>query len=120
MTGQTQVEVTVHSYLNPTGRCDECRIANNSNPGCCDEDIVRPLNETCPADSICDPVIAYCSRPLGSTNCSLVVPDLFVINSNSVNFDSASLPVLFGLTNPPVLLFEENEPWAVSNFNLSG
>ena len=65
------MEVNVHNYVNPVGRCDGCQAGNN--PGCCDEDFVRPASQGCPstgpAAAVCDPFIAYCSVPLGDPTC---------------------------------------------------
>ena len=72
VSGSYIVEVNVHNYQNPSGRCDGCQAGNDPGPGCCDEDFVRPLNQACPSsgpDVICDTFIAYCSVPHGDPTC---------------------------------------------------
>ena len=55
------VEVRVHSYRNPSGRCDRCRVDGNPVPGCCDEPgVIRPTTSRCP--QTCDTGFAYCIR----------------------------------------------------------
>ena len=112
VSGSYVMEVSVHSYRNPTGRCDECQPGPD--PGCCDETSVRPANEECPENSTCDPFLAYCTRPIGGI-CStddILLSNMFFLNTNNVNFDLAGS--LFGLDNP--LVVERNEPWSVSNW----
>ena len=53
--GAYVVEVTLHSYSNPSGRCDQCQ--DGSEPGCCDEPFIRPAGQACPSNSTCDPFI---------------------------------------------------------------
>ena len=60
------MEERAHSYLNPTGRCDECREDSNQDPGCCDEFTIRPIDENCLL-ALCDPTMIVCFRPVDST-----------------------------------------------------
>ena len=109
MIGAYEVEVRAHSYLNPTGRCDECREDNNPDPGCCDESTIRPIDETCPVVR-CDTAMTICERPVYSTveltgvNCQntnfSITGSGFFIDTNSLNFSIASF---FRISNPLVL-----------------
>ena len=44
-----------------------------NDPGCCDEDFVRPASDGCPGTgpmaAVCDSFIAFCSVPLGDPTC---------------------------------------------------
>ena len=103
------MEVNIHNYANPTGRCDECQEGRD--PGCCDEDDIRPPNIGCPSTSVCDPFIAFCAVPLGDPACEpMTFTTFFRTDSNSIDFDSEGS--LLGLDLPVVL--ERNEAWAVS------
>ena len=107
------VEVRVHSYRNPSGRCDECRVDGNLDPGCCDEPgVIRPIAMECP--QMCDTGIVYCIRPSGQTQeCQLnqAVPSRFFLrNTNNLNFGDDIL----GLPNP-IEEFDV-EAWRVSIF----
>ena len=84
------MEVNVHNYVNPVGRCDGCQASNDPGPGCCDEDGVRPANQGCPSSSVCDSFIAYCSVPLGDPICDP--------NSNEGSFTHISDVTLIALT----------------------
>ena len=103
------MEVRAHSYLNPTGRCDECRVDNNPDPGCCDESTIRPIDETCPVGGLvgCDTSIDICFRQINSTvelSCespNTLIGTTFYFNTNSRNF-SLGPSGFFGLANPLV------------------
>ena len=101
------MEVTVHSYRNPTGRCDGCQ--DGPDPGCCDETDVRPANEACPVDSLigCDTLLGACIRPIGS-DCDFTFANFIGFNTNSYDFDSE-----LGTDNPSWTV-ERDEPWNVS------
>ena len=111
------MEVRAHSYLNPTGRCDECQEDNNTDPGCCDESTIRPIDETCPAAESCDTSMIICYRPVDSTEeltgvtCQNQYSDgpLILPDTNSLDF---SIESYFGLSNPTVLFGDE--AWVVS------
>ena len=119
MIGEYEVEVRVHSYLNPTGRCDECREDNNPDPGCCDESTIRPIDETCPVVR-CDTTMIICSRPVNSTvevtgvNC----PGLNNMTGSELYFNTISREFslgplnFFGLANP--LELSSPGAWVVS------
>ena len=113
MIGAFEVEVTVHSYLNPTGRCDECREDNNPDiPGCCDESTITPLNETCPV--ACDPTTIVCIRPVRSTgvHCQLENQQLGAHLFRDTNILNFQFITFFGMPNPrPVTSVEA---WEVS------
>ena len=102
MIGEYEVEVRVHSYHNPTGRCDECQEdhSNSDRPGCCDEE--RDL-DVCSLQETCDTSADLCIRPLGSTatSCSdeeIINGTLQVSDTNYLDFESFS--GFFGLLNP--------------------
>ena len=109
MIGPYEVEVRVHSYRNPTGRCDGCREENNTDPGCCDELTIRPMDETCPKS--CDTTLVICTTPLESdgTNYQTFIQasTIFIDCNDSLEFDSSS----FGLSNPALLV--EDKTWEV-------
>ena len=117
--GSYIVEVNVHNYVNPTGRCDGCQAGND--PGCCDENDVRPASDGCPTTApmaaVCDPFIAYCSVPLGDPTCDPRARTdgnfsrLFRSDSNGIDFDAEGS--LLGTELP--LIIEGDEPWRVSN-----
>ena len=112
VSGSYVMEVSIHSYRNPTGRCDGCQPGPD--PGCCDETSVRPEGDECPENSTCDPILGYCARPIGGI-CStedFLASLTFFHNTNNVNFDLAGS--LFGLDNP--LVVERTEPWSVSDW----
>ena len=67
VSGNYVVEITFHSYNNPSGRCVYCP-PYTTNRGCCDENFVRPQNQRCNFSSTCDTVIGYCIRPLGANH----------------------------------------------------
>ena len=111
------MEVNVHNYVNPVGRCDGCQAGNN--PGCCDEDFVRPASQGCPstgpAAAVCDPFIAYCSVPLGDPTCDPNTEGstsaFFRSDTNSIDFDAEGS--LIGRELP--LIIAGDEPWNVSS-----
>ena len=121
MIGDYEVEVRAHSYLNPTGRCDECQEDNNPDPGCCDESTIRPIDETCPVGGLvgCDTSIDICFRPVNSTvelSCespNSLIGTVFYSNTNSRDF-SLGPSGFFGLANPLVQF--SFGAWMVSTF----
>ena len=109
------VEVRVHSYRNPSGRCDRCRVDGNPDLGCCDEPgVIRPIAMECPQIETCDTGIIYCIRSSGQTQeCQpnqLVFSQFFEPNNNSLNFGNGIL----GIANP-IEEFDV-EAWRVSIF----
>ena len=107
------VEVRVHSYRNPSGRCDECRVDGNPDPGCCDEPgVIRPIAMECPQSMTCDTAFGYCIRPSGETQeCQLqqaVRSTRVTVDDNDRNFGDDFL----GLPNP--IEESDNEAWSVS------
>ena len=109
MSGSYRVEVGIHTYDNPTGRCDECQ--QGPDPGCCDETSTRPADQQCPTSPTCDTFFRYrhCDKDNGNA-CEGVQPtfSLFGPDTNSVDFDNRNFNI-----NPVIV--EENEPWNVSN-----
>ena len=113
MIGEYEVEVRVHSYHNPTGRCDECQEdhSNSDRPGCCDEE--RDIN-TCSLQETCDTSVGLCIRPLGSTgtNCAGIVNGTTIeYDTNYLDFESSPELKFFGLSNP--ILMVNRRPWMV-------
>lgn len=114
MTGAYRIELTAHSYRNPTGRCAECQQPDNATPaGCCDESFSRPTGEACPV--ACDTTIVECYAPLrtrstGQQDCrpTPVIAPLFNPNNNTFDFSGS----FFGFTNPRVRI--SSEAWVVS------
>lgn len=111
MSGSYLVEVRVHSYRNPSGRCDACRAPDNPVPGCCDEVSIRPLDEECPEN--CDTSVDICLRALRATGISCEPDQLFMadgvgVNTNSFNFGSG----FFGFPNPGTI--SGTQAWVVS------
>ena len=97
------MEVRVHSYHNPTGRCDECQEDSNSDrPGCCDEE--RDL-DVCSLQETCDTSAGLCIRPLGytATDCTdqeIIPGTIRVPDTNYLEFELDSFAGFFGLPNP--------------------
>ena len=101
MIGEYEVDVRLHSYLNPTGRCDECRVDRNSDrPGCCDEERDRDM---CSVQETCDTSADFCIRPLRSIDTSCAANQKRVngttieINTNNLDFERSG--DFFGLHN---------------------
>ena len=118
--GSYIVEVNVHNYQNPSGRCAECQWPwPGRSPGCCDEDFIRPASQGCPGTgpmaAVCDPFITYCSVPLGDPTCNPntegSMSAFFRPDTNSIDFDAEGS--LLGTELP--LTIEGDEPWRVSN-----
>ena len=98
-----------------SGRCDGCQTGND--PGCCDEDFVRPANQGCstgPVAAVCDPFTTHCSVPLGNPPCDPNTEGIFSVihikDTNFVDFDARG--DFFGIQLP--LIVEGEEPWNVS------
>ena len=98
------VEVTLHSYSNPTGRCDECQ--DGPEPGCCDEFFVRPAGQACPMSSACDTIIQHCVREDTGLMCDSFT--YYSGDTNSLDIDNS----VHSLDNPVIVRGEE--PWDVS------
>lgn len=107
--------MTVHSYHNPTGRCDGCRQSGIPNPGCCDESTIRPASSSCSAEDTCDTSVDYCIRPLRSTEDGCPEDQIFLssfaVEETNTYFFS---PTFFGVDNP-LLIIGQNKSWSVSN-----
>jgi hypothetical protein len=119
MIADYEVEVTIHTYQNPTGRCDECRRPGFSNPGCCDEAFIRPPNLPCETTTdTCDTTVDYCIRELRSTaaDCSAgqtVLSTFAFPETNRYEYMSTLSPSFFGVDNP-LLVIGHNKSWTVS------
>ncbi len=114
MTGSYEVEITFHSYDNPTGRCARCQGQSfGSTPGCCNENFVRSSRESCPSVR-CDTGMRICIRRLSLSGCGIfdqIAPE-FSFNTNNFIFTSS----FFGLDNPSVVV--DTAPWRVSLINI--
>ena len=115
VTADYEVEVTIHSYQNPTGRCDGCRQSGFSNPGCCDESIIRSPSQSCEITvNTCDTAVDYCVRDLRSTATGCpegqTVLSSFAVEETNTYSNS---PIFFGLENP-ILITGQDMPWIVS------
>ena len=120
VTGDYQVEITFHSYLNPSGKCDGCRQTASSAPGCCDnssallsEDECFDPNKDPRGIDTCDTLFDYCIRALGSTahGCTedqLIHSGYAFENINDYPFS----PFFLGVENP--LIVTNTSQWAVS------
>ena len=114
VSGSYIVEVNVHSYHNPSGRCAECQ--DGPEPGCCDETFVRPLDQACPNTSLCDPImLALYAPPIRGTSgfvstgdaaMTVAIPESFRVNANSIDFDSDQVADFNHV-------IEREEPWNV-------
>ena len=106
MSGSYRVEVTVSTYRNPSGRCDECQPGLD--PGCCDETSIRPADQQCPSSPTCDPIFnhRYCDIDTANAceGAESTFSRNFAFDANIINVD----------TNFP-LIVEKNEPWNVSD-----
>ena len=93
--GLYQLEVTLSSYSNPTGRCGGC----GPSQGCCDDH----GDTTCGGLEHCDTYFIYCLRTIGSTGrCYFgnMTSDVSIDNSHT---DFSSRSMVFGLDNPLIL-----------------
>lgn len=110
-----EVEVTVHSYQNPTGRCDGCRQSGIPNPGCCDETFIRPSSMSCEiAADTCDTTVDYCIRDLRSTANGCQEDQTFFSPFAVEETNAYSIsPSFFGVNNP-LLIVGHNKSWTVS------
>lgn len=102
------MEITLHSYSNPTGRCDECQ--EGPEPGCCDETFIRPAGQACPSTSACDTAIQHCVQHAEGTMCDSFT--FYEPDSNSLNLDTS----VHGLDNPVIV--RGDEPWDVSVYSI--
>ena len=119
MRGSYEVEVTIHSYRNPEGR--RCGLISNCYqttlvpPGCCDEDTIRPRNQSCQINrNTCDTGIAYCVLPLGSTQ---PCPFMEMVNSDfevNTNIFTDIGNMFLGINNP--IEIQSSVPWRVSQW----
>ena len=68
--GRYQVEVTLVSYSNPSGRCQGCAVNTDSegvvSHSCCD-DFSRFSDRACDSFRQCDVYFIFCLRPTDST-----------------------------------------------------
>ena len=101
--GDYEVEIRAHSFSNPSGRCEECRLPGDSGPRCCDATFFTP---SCPATPTCDTKINSCFRPLKQTgpDCppgQLVKPPVFLLDINNYTFGND----FFGFSNPEISTF---------------
>lgn len=98
--GLYQLEVTVFGYNNPTGRCQDCPLHDDTR-ACCD----RFQTTECEGSDLCDSFFVYCLRTIGSTGrgCSYFGNQTSNFNRNddgSINF---SQNTVLGLENPIIL-----------------
>ena len=113
MAADYEVEVTIHSFDNPTGRCSGCRERGNPHPGCCDESFIRHISQACPMSTdTCDPSVDYCIKAFGSTSAecpdsNVVLSEFAVEETNSYSISQQS--DFFGLENP-LLIMARNQP----------
>ena len=100
------MEITLHSYSNPTGRCDECQPGTQ--PGCCDETFVRPAGQLCPSTPTCDTAIEHCAITNDEIKCGAFI--FFEANTNIINFEQST--GLQRFENPVII--HGNGLWNVS------
>ena len=98
--GTYEVEVTAHSYNNPSGRCDECRSSPDSDPRCCDETSDRPLEQQCPFIR-CDTTVKFCFRSLGENETSCPPDERGTTTSINTNYATFGT-LFFGIANPQI------------------
>ena len=107
VSGDYEVVVGVHSFSNPSGRCEECHSPADTRLRCCDATSFTP---SCP-NSTCDTTIDYCFRPLGQLglDCPLGLfqPSSFSPDTNNFTFSD----LFFGFPNPRT--FTSVEAWMV-------
>ena len=87
MGGSYRVEVSIHTYNNPSGRCDECQPGPD--PGCCDETSIRLADTPCP---LATPSLRIDIADIDTGNACKGVQkhnnySLFIFDSNSVDFE---------------------------------
>ena len=98
------VEVTLHSYSNPTGRCDQCQ--SGLQPGCCDESFVRSSYQSCPSYRACDTIVSHCIGHADGPVCDAFT--FYSPDTNSLTIDYS----IHSADNPVTVRGEE--PWNVS------
>ena len=96
--GRYFLEVSVHGYSNPTGRCRGCSLNGESERGCCD----RFLTTVCRGDLLCDSFFTYC---IGNGDRGCLDPlqqrmSAVNVNDGPVNFSQSTV---LGLENPLIL-----------------
>ena len=119
--GLYNLQVRMHNYTNPTGKCPSCVEVLSPEPGCCDRH-----GQLGSCDSYrCDTYFTYILRALGSSktgeNCTTADPDntslhwrqtsLPNINDGRINFSDSTV---LGLDNPLTLGGWDNS-WNVRN-----
>ena len=112
MSGSYVVDITLHSYMNPSGRCALCQDQDSSGTslaGCCDEDFVRPSSQACPSTSACDPILTWCNTSyIGGLCGPFGVSEKYSANSSSINLETSNILA------DNTLRVMRDEPWAVS------
>lgn len=96
--GRYFLEVSVHGYSNPTGRCRGCRVRGVIERGCCD----NFLTTVCSGSLSCDSFFTYCIGN-GDRGCADPLQQrTSTVNENDgpVNFSQSTV---LGLENPLIL-----------------
>ena len=115
MMGSYELEITFHSYHNPTGRCQGCVLAlDKVVKACCDDNdiFITPEGQNCSLSSLCDTGVEYCFKPLESTSMicpsGAVLAPTFLEDTNLVASFGSSF---FGANNP--IQMTQNTSWQV-------
>lgn len=108
--GSYVVELRVHSYHNPSGRCDQCGEASRTNPWCCDETSPTSPDRLCPNDS-CDTLMVISESVGGGPYQLLPGGGQLKLNTNSIEL-SPEDHTFFKYQNPIVRLHKS--AWMVS------
>ena len=117
--GLYKLEVHIHSYDNPSGRCPGCIERLNTEPGCCD--LYSDL-DSCMGDDKCDTYFIYAVGTLDSSqpgdNCSSSelqsnqsTRQVSLHNEDDRYLDFSNKTVL-GLSNP-LILHGVDDAWRV-------
>ena len=106
--GSYIVDVTLHTYRNPSGRCQQCQ--SGPDVGCCDETFVRPLFQSCNA-SACDPIILYCNTEYIGGDCGSLSASTFYTRDASFLDLSGSSSIFDG---DNTVTIQSDNPWRVS------
>ena len=106
--GQSQsqyvVEIEFFGYSNPTGRCHECPIPQNSTtPSCCDSFV----HSSCNGSDLCDSYFYFCLRTIGDSSttngCWYPGSNLTFAIVDDAPFDINNISAVLGIDNPLIL-----------------
>ena len=98
------MEIEFFGYSNPTGRCHECPIPDNTTThSCCDSFV----HSSCNGSDLCDSYFYFCLRTIGdsrTTNgCWYPGSNVTFTNVDDAPFDINNISAVLGINNPLIL-----------------